>query len=141
MTFNRYILARAIVEILGALSCLLMVLIGNNLIGVIITAVVALLWAAGEIWVVTVLRNSSPRRDELSDMHQGSAMQFALVTLIAVLVAIGFVYTVLNLASGLIVHAIPPMLLPALAMAALALSDVRYLWLEHDGNVGGDDED
>ena len=33
------------------------------------------------------------------------------------------------------------MLLPALAMCALAISDIRYLWLEHDAGTEGDDED
>ncbi|TPF78538.1 MULTISPECIES: hypothetical protein [unclassified Bifidobacterium] len=142
MTFNRYIAIRAAVEIIGMLSCALMVVIGHNLIGVIVTAVVAAIWAGGEIWVVTVLNRKSPRRDELSDQHQGAAMQFALFMLIAALVALGFIYTVWNLvtASGLL-HIINPMMLPTLAMCALAISDVRYLWLEHDGSNGDDDED
>lgn len=142
MTFNRYIAIRAVVETIGALSCMLMVVIGHSLIGVIVTAVVALVWAGGEIWVVTVLNKRSPRRDELSDQHQGVAMQFALFVLIGALVILGFVYTIWNMVttSGFL-HIINPMMLPALAMCALAVSDVRYLWLEHDGSNGDDDED
>ena len=83
----------------------------------------------------------NPRRDELSDMHQSAAIQFALVSLVGILVIVGFIYTTLNLIDRSIVHIIPPMLLPALAMCALAISDIRYLWLEHDTGTGGDDED
>lgn len=54
---------------------------------------------------------------------------------------VGFIYTTLNLIDRSIVHIIPPMLLPALAMCALAISDIRYLWLEHDAGTEGDDED
>lgn len=141
MTFNRYILLRAIIETVGALSCVLQILMRNDLIGIVVTVVVALAWVGGELWVVMVLRRNNPRRDELSDLHQGLSMQFALITLIAVLVAVGFVYTILNLTSPYWLHVIPPMLLPALAMAALALSDIRYLWLERSGADGDDDED
>ena len=63
-------------------------------------------------------------------MHQSAAMQFALVSLVGILVIVGFIYTTLNLIDRSIVHIIPPMLLPALAMCALAISDIRYLWLE-----------
>ena len=95
----------------------------------------------GEDCRMTSLRRQNPRRDELSDMHQGSAMQFALVSLVGILVIVGFIYTTLNLIDRSIVHIIPPMLLPALAMCALAISDIRYLWLEHDAGTEGDDED
>lgn len=141
MTFNRYIAMRAAVEIVGALACVLMMMIGHNFIGVIVTAVVALLWACGEIWVVQVLNKQHPRRDELSDQHQSKANQFAMWVLVAVLVALGFIYTVLNLRVLFVPYMIPPMVLPALAMGALALSDGYYLWLEHDGSNGDDDED
>ena len=128
MTFNRYICFRAILESIGAIACMLMALIGNNLLGVIVAAIAALLWIGGEVWGMTVFRRQNPRRDELSDMHQGSAMQFALVSLVGILVIVGFIYTTLNLIDRSIVHIIPPMLLPALAMCALAISDIRYLW-------------
>lgn len=141
MTFNRYMAIRAVIELVGACSCLLMAVIGHDLVGAIIAAAVAVVWSIGEIWTVTTLRKANPRRDELSDLHQGAAMQSALLTLVAVLVVIGFIYTVLNLMNPLVIRVIPPMILPALAMAALALSDVIYLWLEHDGTTGGDDED
>lgn len=49
-------------------------------------------------------------------------MQFALVSLVGILVIVGFIYTTLNLIDRSIVHIIPPMLLPALAMCALAIS-------------------
>ncbi len=141
MTFNRYICFRAILESIGAIACMLMALIGNNLFGVIVAAIAALLWIGGEVWGMTVFRRQNPRRDELSDMHQSAAMQFALVSLVGILVIVGFIYTTLNLIDRSIVHIIPPMLLPALAMCALAISDIRYLWLEHDTGTGGDDED
>ncbi|MDU2403056.1 MAG: hypothetical protein E7D39_05900 [Bifidobacterium longum] len=120
---------------------MLMARIGNNLLGVIVAAIAALLWIGGEVWVMTVFQRRNPRRDELSDMHQGAAMQFALVSLVGILVIVGFIYTTLNLIDRSIVHIIPPMLLPALAMCALAISDIRYLWLEHDTDTGDDDED
>lgn len=44
MTFNRYICFRAILESIGAIACMLMALIGNNLLGVIVAAIAALLW-------------------------------------------------------------------------------------------------
>lgn len=139
MTFNRYICFRAILESIGAIACMLMALIGNNLLGVIVAAIAALLWIGGEVWGMTVFRRQNPRRDELSDMHQSAAMQFALVSLVGILVIVGFIYTTLNLIDRSIVHIIPPMLLPALAMCALAISDIRYLWLEHDAGTEGDD--
>lgn len=138
MTFNRYICFRAILESIGAIACMLMALIGNNLLGVIVAAIAALLWIGGEVWGMTVFRRQNPRRDELSDMHQSAAMQFALVSLVGILVIVGFIYTTLNLIDRSIVHIIPPMLLPALAMCALAISDIRYLWLEHDTGTEGD---
>ena len=97
MTFNRYICFRAILESIGAIACMLMALIGNNLLGVIVAAIAALLWIGGEVWGMTVFRRQNPRRDELSDMHQSAAMQFALVSLVGILVIVGFIYTTLNL--------------------------------------------
>lgn len=127
MTFNRYICFRAILESIGAIACMLMALIGNNLLGVIVAAIAALLWIGGEVWGMTAFRRQNPRRDELSDMHQSAAMQFALVSLVGILVIVGFIYTTLNLIDRSIVHIIPPMLLPALAMCALAISDIRVV--------------
>lgn len=140
MTFNRYMFLRMWVEMLGAAACLGLIAVGGALEGVIVTGVVALIWAAGEVWVATVLQRRRPRRDELSDEHQKQAMQFALIMLVAVLVLIGFVDTLagLFLPGGM---QIPPMLLPALAMAALALADARYLWLERGDTKDGNDED
>ena len=92
MTFNRYICFRAILESIGAIACMLMALIGNNLLGVIVAAIAALLWIGGEVWGMTVFRRQNPRRDELSDMHQSAAMQFALVSLVGILVIVGFIY-------------------------------------------------
>ena len=74
MTFNRYICFRAILESIGAIACMLMALIGNNLLGVIVAAIAALLWIGGEVWGMTVFRRQHPRRDELS--HAIRAGQF-----------------------------------------------------------------
>ena len=49
MTFNRYICFCAILESIGAIACMLMALIGNNLLGVIVAAIAALLWIGGEV--------------------------------------------------------------------------------------------
>ena len=65
MTFNRYICFRAILESIGAIACMLMALIGNNLLGVIVAAIAALLWIGGEVWGMTAFRRQNPRRDEL----------------------------------------------------------------------------
>lgn len=108
MTFNRYIRFRAVLECIGAISCMLMACIGNDLVGVIVAAASALLWIGGEVWGLTVYQRHHPRRDELSDMHQHKAMQFALISLVGFLVVIGFIYTVLNLVRPLVVHVIPP---------------------------------
>lgn len=129
LTFNRYIALRMIVEALGAISCGMAVLFGHTLVGTLITAVVALLWIIGEVWVILVLGRKNPRRDELSDQHQGDAMTFALLTLIGALFVIGFAMTLQPLITG-IGYDVDPMALPALAMAALTVSDARYLWLE-----------
>ena len=140
MTFNRYIMFRMVVEALGALCCALLLVFQSNLAGVIATGVVALIWIAGEVMVFLVLNREDPRRDELSDKHQSDAMQFALTVLIASLILMGFVYTMLALLHPGVFQ-IHPMALPALAMAALAIADARYLWLEHRGFKGADDED
>lgn len=141
LTFNRYIALRMIVEALGAISCGMTVLLGNTLIGTLITAVVALIWIVGEAWVILVLGRKNPRRDELSDQHQGDAMTFALLVLIGALFVIGFVLTLQPLITG-IGYDVDPMVLPALAMAALTVSDARYLWLERSSaKEFSDDED
>ena len=59
MTFNRYICFRAILESIGAIACMLMALIGNNLLGVIVAAIAALLWIGGEVWGMTVFRRQN----------------------------------------------------------------------------------
>ena len=46
MTFNRYICFRAILESIGAIACMLMALIGNNLLGVIVAAIAAAKYGA-----------------------------------------------------------------------------------------------
>lgn len=140
MTFNHYIWLRMIVETLGALSCALMLILHNNVIGLIITAIVALLWICGEAWVLVTFGRENPRRDELSDKHQCDAMMFALGTLVAVMCAIGFALTLLPIVTH-IRYSLSPMLLPTLAIAALALSDARYLTLEHTAAKEADDED
>ncbi|MBM6699622.1 hypothetical protein H7U32_04695 [Bifidobacterium pullorum subsp. saeculare] len=140
MTFNRYMFLRMWVEALGAAACLALIAVGGALEGVIVAGVVALVWAAGEVWAATVLQRRHPRRDELSDENQKQAMQFALMALVAVLVLIGFADTVAGLFSTGDVR-IHPMLLPALAMAALAVADARYLWLERGDMKDDDDED
>ena len=46
MTFNRYICFCAILESIGAIACMLMALIGNNLLGVIVAAIAACVLAS-----------------------------------------------------------------------------------------------
>ncbi|MCH9276177.1 hypothetical protein JS533_007825 [Bifidobacterium amazonense] len=140
MTFNRYIAFRMALEIVGAISCAVLVFVKNDLAGFLVTGVIALLWIVGEIVVITMFNRSNPRTDELSDRHQYAAVRFSFMTLVGALTIIGFA----GMISSLAMHApwnVSPMLLPTLAMLALSLSDARYLWLESDGLHGGDDED
>ncbi|KAB8287998.1 hypothetical protein DSM100688_1108 [Bifidobacterium ramosum] len=137
MTLNRYIAMRMIVEIVGAVACAAQIFRNDTLTSLIIAGLVTLLWLIGEIWIVRVLDRERPRTDELSDQHQLTAFRFAFFIMIAVLVAIGVVGMLATLVSH-VPFVVPPMLLPAVAMLALAVADARYLWLEHDG---GTDED
>ena len=141
MTFNRYILLRMATEAVGAFACLLQSLRSHTIAGLVATALVALVWIGGEIWVMVRFRRANPRSDELSDQHQLHAYRFACTALIVMLCAVGFGAMLLTLLSHE-THEIPAMALPALAMAALALADGRYLWLEHaGGDAYCDDED
>ena len=139
MTFNRYMFLRMIVEFVGVVCCTVQLFSGTNLVGLIITGVIALLWAGGEIWVATILNRQSPRRDELSDEHQKQATEFAFITMLTLLVALGFLLMALSLVWHTAIG-FPPIGLPAIAMTALVISDARYLWLEHSGS-GAIDED
>ena len=139
MTFNRYMFLRMIVEFVGVVCCTVQLFSGTNLVGLIITGVIALLWAGGEIWVATILNRQSPRRDELSDEHQKQATEFAFMTMLTLLVALGFLLMALSLVWHTAIG-FPPIGLPAIAMTALVISDARYLWLEHSGS-GAIDED
>lgn len=139
MTFNRYMFLRMIVEFVGVVCCTVQLFSGTNLVGLIITGVIALLWAGGEIWVATILNRKSPRRDELSDEHQQQATEFAFITMLTLLVALGFLLMALSLVWHTAIG-FPPIGLPAIAMTALVISDARYLWLEHSGS-GAIDED
>lgn len=139
MTFNRYIFLRMSVEFVGVVCCAIELFSGNNLMGLTITGVIALLWAVGEIWAVLVLKRQSPRQDELSDNHQRQAAQFAFQITLALLVGIGIIIMII----ALIVHTavtIPAVLLPMLAMTALVISDSRYLWLECHGLEDADED-
>lgn len=139
MTFNRYMFLRMTVELIGVVCCVAQLFSGNNLNGMVITGVIALFWAGGEIWVTTILNRQSPRRDELSDEHQRQASQFAFIVTLTMLVVLGFLLTVCALLWHTTIN-LPPIILPAVAMTALVIADARYLWLEHSG-VEDDDED
>lgn len=141
MTFNRYITLRMIVEIVGGITCTVQMLYEGTITGLVVTTVIALAWVVGQVWVVTILRRSHPRTDELSDDHQFRAYRFAFFVLIAVLMILGFV----GMMMPFVMHRpfeCSPMLLPALTMYALAVADARYLWLERgiDDGSDGDEE-
>ena len=76
MTFNRYILFRMIVEFVGAIACAIQMFQHHTWPGIITMGVFALVWAIGEIWLSTVYNRAHPRRDELSDEHQATAIRF-----------------------------------------------------------------
>ncbi|MCB4909417.1 hypothetical protein KZP16_07915 [Bifidobacterium pseudocatenulatum] len=106
--------------------------------GIITMGAFALVWAIGEIWLSTVYNRAHPRRDELSDEHQATAIRFTFFVLVVALVVLGFA----GMIATLFRHApftVPAMALPTLGMLALAIADARYLWLEHEG--GNTDED
>lgn len=132
MTFNRYIFLRMIVEFVGVVCCAFELFSGSDLMGLTITGIIALLWAAGEIWAVLVLKRQSPRQDELSDDHQRQATQFAFQVMLGLLVGIGVIVMVITLIAHTAIT-VPAVLLPMLAMTALVISDSRYLWLEYHG--------
>lgn len=140
MTFNRYVAFRMAVELVGGVACALQAVRDDDLSGMIVTALVTPIWMVGEIRVVRVVRREHPRTDELSDQHQLMAARFAFLTFVAVSCVAGLAGMVASLLAG---HrfTVPPMMLPALAMFALACADARYLWLERDGSSEDDDED
>lgn len=139
MTFNRYMFLRMIVEFVGVVCCAVQLFSGSDLAGLLITGVIALIWAGGEIWVATILNRKSPRRDELSDEHQQQATEFAFMVALMLLVAFGFLFMALSLTLHATIF-VPPIVLPAIAMTVLVIADARYLWLEHTG-VEDSDED
>ena len=139
MTFNRYMFLRMIVEFVGVVCCAVQLFSGSTLVGLLITGVIALFWACGEIWVATILNRQSPRRDELSDEHQRQATEFAFMVTLTLLVVLGFLFMALSLMWHMSIE-FPPITLPAIAMTALVISDARYLWLEQHG-MGDADED
>ena len=60
MTFNRYMFLRMIVEFVGVVCCAVQLFSGSTLVGLLITGVIALFWACGEIWVATILNGNPP---------------------------------------------------------------------------------
>ena len=139
MTFNQYMFLRMIVEFVGVVCCAVQLFSGSTLVGLLITGVIALFWACGEIWVATILNRQSPRRDELSDEHQKQATEFAFMVMLTLLVAFGFLFMALSLVWHTAIG-FPPICLPAIAMTALVISDARYLWLEHSGAEDADED-
>lgn len=140
MTFNRYIGLRMVIELVGAAACATQLYRENGPVNLIITAVVALVWVCGEIWVVLIYNRENPRSDELSDQHQMVASRFALLVTVGALMVIGFAGMIYGMATHDFIT-VTPASLPMLAMLALALADARYLWLEHRDGAGYDDED
>ena len=138
MTFNRYILFRTIVECIGTIACATQLFQHDTWPGIILMSLISLVWICGEIWVARIFSKTHPRRDELSDEHQDSAIRFTFFFMVILMVVLGFAATILSLARRTI-YALPSMLLPTLAVFALAVADARYLWLEHEG--GDNDED
>ena len=85
MTFNRYILFRMVVEFVGAIACAIQMFQHHTWPGIITMGVFALVWAIGEIWLSTVYNRAHPRRDELSDEHQATAIRFTFFVLVVAL--------------------------------------------------------
>ncbi|NEG88761.1 hypothetical protein GFD25_01800 [Bifidobacterium aerophilum] len=129
-----------VTELIGAIACITQVFRNDNLNGIIITGIIALVWVVGEIWTVMVFNRDNPRTDELSDKHQYAAYRFALLALVIALTVIGFAGMLYTLVTKTPIM-VGPMMLPSLAMLALSVADARYLWLEHDGFAGGDDDE
>ena len=90
MTFNRYILFRMVAEFVGAIACAIQMFQHHTWPGIITMGVFALVWAIGEIWLSTVYNRAHPRRDELSDEHQATAIRFTFFVLVVALVVLGF---------------------------------------------------
>lgn len=140
MNFNRYIALRAIVEFVGAVACATQLFQHRTWPGIIMMSLIALFWAIGELWLTLLYNRAHPRRDELSDEHQATAIRFTFFVLVVVLVALGFAGMIISLLKHT-PFTIPSMTLPTLGMLALAIADARYLWLEHAGNESGEDDE
>ena len=91
MNFNRYIALRAIVEFVGAVACATQLFQHRTWPGIIMMSLIALFWAIGELWLTMVYNRAHPRRDELSDEHQATAIRFTFFILVAALVVLGFI--------------------------------------------------
>lgn len=140
MNFNRYIALRAIVEFVGAVACATQLFQHRTWPGIIMMSLIALFWAIGELWLTMVYNRAHPRRDELSDEHQATAIRFTFFILVAALVALGFIGMIVSLFKHVPFN-IPAMALPTLGMLALAIADARYLWLERAGGGNGEDDE
>ena len=140
MNFNRYIALRAIVEFVGAVACATQLFQHRTWPGIIMMSLIALFWAIGELWLTMVYNRAHPRRDELSDEHQATAIRFTFFILVAALVVLGFIGMIVSLFKHVPFN-IPAMALPTLGMLALAIADARYLWLEHAGGENGEDDE
>ena len=103
-------------------------------------SLIALFWAIGELWLTMVYNRAHPRRDELSDEHQATAIRFTFFILVAALVVLGFIGMIVSLFKHVPFN-IPAMALPTLGMLALAIADARYLWLERAGGGNGEDDE
>ncbi|MGR4802381.1 hypothetical protein [Bifidobacterium adolescentis] len=140
MNFNRYIALRAIVEFVGAVACATQLFQHRTWPGIIMMSLIALFWAIGELWLTMVYNRAHPRRDELSDEHQATAIRFTFFILVAALVVLGFIGMIVSLFKHVPFN-IPAMALPTLGMLALAIADARYLWLERAGGGNGEDDE
>lgn len=140
MNFNRYIALRAIVEFVGAVACATQLFQHRTWPGIIMMSSIALLWIIGELWLTMVYNRAHPRRDELSDEHQATAIRFTFFILVAALVVLGFIGMIVSLFKHVPFN-IPAMALPTLGMLALAIADARYLWLERAGGENGEDDE
>lgn len=140
MNFNRYIALRAIVEFVGAVACATQLFQHRTWPGIIMMSLIALFWAIGELWLTMVYNRAHPRRDELSDEHQATAIRFTFFILVAALVVLGFIGMIVSLLKHVPFN-IPAMALPTLGMLALAIADARYLWLERAGGGNGEDDE
>ena len=140
MNFNRYIALRAIVEFVGAVACATQLFQHRTWPGIIMMSLIALFWAIGELWLTMVYNRAHPRRDELSDEHQATAIRFTFFILVAALVVLGFIGMIVSLFKHVPFN-IPAMARPTLGMLALAIADARYLWLERAGGENGEDDE